>query len=446
MKTLRDFQAGSPYQAYAYAYPHKTAYGPLAPPVPLDRAWHFEPTDALFLYFHIPFCEMRCGFCNLFTQSHSRSGLSLAIENTYLDALERQSEAYCRALPECRFERMAVGGGTPTFLSPAGLSRLFSIARNMGAPLGKIPLSVEASPFTVIQDRLEVLSEYGVTRLSLGVESFLDDENAAAGRAQMRCEVDAALERIRAANFSCVNLDLIYGLPGQTEATWMQSVEAALVWSPEELYLYPLYVRPLTGLSRREHRIETGVEWDDLRLACYRAARRRLLDAGYEQKSMRLFSKDLTGGGPRYCCQEDGMTGLGCGARSYTRELHYSTEYAVGGSGVGGILKDYVSRSVEDLGQIYWGFRLDHVEQRRRYLLKSILRTEGMALGAYRRFFGTDAMEDLPMLNELIDTGWAQLEGKSLAPTPKGLENSDVIGAWLVSEGVRERMSAFELR
>lgn len=446
MKTLRDFQEGSPYQAYAYAYPHKTAYGPFAPPIPLDRAWQTEPTDALFLYFHIPFCEMRCGFCNLFTQSHSRSGLSLAIENTYLDALERQSEAYCRALPERRFERMAVGGGTPTFLSPAGLSRLFSIARNMGAPLGKMPLSVEASPFTVTKDRLEVLSGNGVTRLSLGVESFLDGENAAAGRAQKRCEVDSALEQIRTANFTCVNLDLIYGLPGQTVATWMQSVDAALAWNPQEIYLYPLYVRPLTGLSRREPQVGTVSAWDKLRLTCYRTARQRLLEVGYEQESMRLFSKSLTGGGPRYCCQEDGMTGLGCGARSYTQELHYSTEYAVGASGIGGILKDYVNRSVEGFGQIYWGFRLDHVEQRRRYLLKSILRSEGMALGAYSRYFRTDAMEDLPMLKELVDVGWVQTEGNSLVPTPAGLENSDVIGAWLVSDGVRERMSAFELR
>src|SRR5205823_11065828 len=121
--------------------------------------------------------------------------------------------------------------------------------------------------------------------------------------------------------FPTVNVDLIYGLPGQTVATWLYSLREALRYSPTELYLYPLYVRPLTGLGR-SHK-----EWDDIRLACYREGRELLLAEGYEQVSMRMFRRagarwaqdsdpvrspdririlspqraDI----PRYCCQED---------------------------------------------------------------------------------------------------------------------------------------------
>ncbi|MEW6283739.1 MAG: coproporphyrinogen III oxidase family protein, partial [Candidatus Eremiobacterota bacterium] len=83
---------GSPYQGYAYSYPHKTAYRALEPPVPLARAWADEPRDGIFVYVHLPFCEMRCGFCNLFT---AREGSRESVD-VYLRALEHQGEAVRR--------------------------------------------------------------------------------------------------------------------------------------------------------------------------------------------------------------------------------------------------------------------------------------------------------------------------------------------------------------
>src|SRR5205823_596337 len=152
--------------------------------------------------------------------------------------------------------------------------------------------------------------------------------------------VEVALGRLRAAGFPTLNLDLIYGLPGQTVASWLTSVRAALRWRPEELYLYPLYARPLTRLGRSRG------GGDDLRPECYRQARAVLLDAGYTQVTMRMFrAAHAPGeGGPVYCCQEDGMVGVGCGARSYTRALHYATEYAVRAAGIREILTDYIAR------------------------------------------------------------------------------------------------------
>lgn len=120
----------------------------------------------------------------------------------------------------------------------------------MGADLSAVPLSVETSPSTATADRLAVLADRGTTRVSIGVQSFVDAEARAAVRPQHRSEVEAALGRIREAGIPVLNIDLIYGIEGQTEDTWRTSLDAALAWSPEELYLYPLYVRPLTGLGR----------------------------------------------------------------------------------------------------------------------------------------------------------------------------------------------------
>src|SRR5262249_25709117 len=98
---LEALIAGPAYEGYAYAYPHKTAYRPLRPPVPLADAWSGERRGALFLYLHVPFCEMRCGFCNLFTQARPKDGAAGA----YLAALRRQAVRVRAALVDARFAR-----------------------------------------------------------------------------------------------------------------------------------------------------------------------------------------------------------------------------------------------------------------------------------------------------------------------------------------------------
>ena len=434
----------TPYGSYAYSYPHKTAYRRLEPPVSLRAAWAHENRDALFGYFHLPFCEMRCGFCNLFTtiergeSAHAR----------YLNTLERQARRVVDEIESAGFARFAIGGGTPTILNPHDLHRLFDIAQNiLGADLGAIPLSVETSPATATLERLSVLKERGATRVSIGVQSFVDEETRAVGRPQRAGEVQEALERIRDADFPIFNLDLMYGLPHQTRETWLDSLRKALDFAPEEIYLYPLYVRPLTGLGQRENKGLLKRE-GDARLELYRAGRDFLLENGFRQVSMRMFQHTGVApeDGPLYCCQSDGMLGLGCGARSYTQSLHYSGEWAVGNAGVREILSDYLARSDESFAFVDYGFELDVDEQRRRYLLQSLLQIEGLDLGAYQARFDSDAFVDAPQLHELELLNLASNDGEWLRLNAQGLERSDAIGPWLASARVRGQMENFAWR
>ncbi|MFD7687093.1 STM4012 family radical SAM protein [Streptomyces sp. NPDC059781] len=440
----------SPYQSYVYAYPHKTAYRELADRPRLDTLWAGEPKDALSLYLHIPFCEIRCGFCNLFTRIGAPDGLTGA----YLDALDRQATAVREALGErepVRFATAAFGGGTPTFLTATELQRLCDIAEHrMGADLRAVPLSVEASPATATADRLDVLAARGTTRLSLGVQSFDDTEARAAVRPQRRADVEAALGRIREARIPVLNIDLIYGIDGQTEHTWLRSLDAALAWHPEELYLYPLYIRPLTGLGHRAGAADPA--WDEQRLRLYRLGRDHLLAHGYTQQSMRMFRRADAPpqGADDHACQTDGMIGLGCGARSYTAGLHYSFDYAVGMHEIRGIVDDYVSRPAADFAHAEYGRRVDTGEARRRHLLQSLLQAEGLDLADYRaRFDGRTPADDFPAeLSRFADRGWlAEDTGPGatrLRLTPEGLAHSDAIGPQLFSPAVRAAMAAYE--
>lgn len=434
----RRVEGGGLFQGYAYSYPHKTAYRHLNPPLSLEEVWRAEDRSALFLYAHVPFCGMRCGFCNLFTVT----GSSGSMEDRYLDALDRQTDAALRYLPDAQFARGAVGGGTPTMLSLAGLERLFRLLHKFRR-LPEMPLSVEMSPETVSQEKLRLLWENGATRASMGVQSFVPSETRALGRPQDRAVAERALGLIKDAAFPVMNVDLIYGIDGQNAATWEESLNIALTFSPEEVYLYPLYVRPLTGLGRKGR----SATAEQARL--YRQGRDYLLSRGYEQVSMRLFRAQHLSSGPRvaeYCCQEDGMAGFGAGARSYTRRVHYSTEWAVGRTTVSSILEDFIARDDARFARADYGCVLEPDEEKRRYVIKSLLRADGLSEQAYEDRFGTQPLADFPQLHELLEEGAAVRGHGVLRPTSLGLEWSDVIGPWMYSAAAQEKMEDFPLQ
>jgi oxygen-independent coproporphyrinogen-3 oxidase len=432
--------SSDPYRSYLYSYPHKTAYRELEPQLPLADLWQAEAAETFFLYMHIPFCGARCGFCNLFTLPDKRDD----VHARYVDALERQARQWAAFTGHKPFARFAIGGGTPTLLAPALLEKLFDIAGNvMGLDAQQASISVETSPETVTHERMRILKERQTDRVSMGIQSFVEAEAAAIYRPQKPLEVERALDVLKGYAFPILNLDLIYGLPGQTTASWLYSLERALMYEPEEIFLYPLYTREHTivkpgDLEQRDK---------DNRMACYVAARDRLLAAGYTQYSMRRFAR--TGGASGkpllpYGCQEEGMVGLGCGARSYTANVHYASRYGVSRRATESIIADYVAAERYDTAD--YGYVLDREERQRRYILKAILHREGLALTDYEQRFGSRVMDDYAELDNLVQAGWAEIADDVFRLTDDGLALSDSIGDWFISGKVKSRMESFVLR
>lgn len=435
-RSLAQRIAEGGYDGYAYAYPHKTAYRPLDPPVPLRQVWQQEDKTDLFLYVHLPFCEMRCGFCNLFTTVQPAESLT----SRTLAAIERQSRAVAEAIAPESIAQAAFGGGTPSLLAEPEIERLFNhLGEVWPVRWRDIPVSFEVSPGTITETKLALLKRLGVDRISIGVQSFVAEDLIALKRPQRSGEVERACQLIKDSQFSVFNLDLIYGNEGQDARRWQRSLSQALEWQPEELYLYPLYVGKLTHLDR------SGRRPGDHRRDLYRQARDFLRAAGYRQISMRLFRRADVKRETDYCCQEDGMVGLGPGARSYTRALHYSTEYAVGQPGVKAIIKNFNTRSDAEHATANYGAALDLDEQRLRFVIKSLLRVEGVSLAAYQRRFGSVMLADLPQLRELTELGLANESDEVFGLNDEGLAWSDTIGPWLYSEAVADRMEAYEL-
>jgi oxygen-independent coproporphyrinogen-3 oxidase len=140
------------------------------------------------------------------------------------------------------------------------------------------------------------------------------------------------------------------------------------------------------------------------------------------------------------------MLGLGCGARSYAPSLHYCSEYAVGRSGVLAILQEYVAQPHAAFAAAEYGVVVDACEQRRRFVLLSLMQHTGVDRSAYTRRFGGDAADDFPELAALVRRGLATLDASAIALTPSGLERSDVIGPWLYSAEMRRRTESYAWR
>lgn len=436
MTDLKSIIKDNYFQGYSYSYPHKSAYRPLEPTRQLSNLWEKENKENLFLYVHIPFCEMRCGFCNLFTMANPKD----THESPFIHALERQTRQVNDALGATSFARLAIGGGTPTFLSIQDLERLFFLIKNVMGVKNGIPTSVEMSPKTAAPEKLALLQENGTTRASIGVQSFILEETKALGRPQKTTEVQQALKDIKDSGIPEMNIDLIYGMDGQTTKSWQYSLEYTVDYQPEEIFLYPLYVRPLTGLGLKEK------AWNDHRLMLYRYGRDLLLDRGYEQITMRLFrNKNLKKvDAPPYQSTENGMVGLGVGARSYTRDFHYSSDYAVGRKGVQHIIHDYNNN--QNFQEVNYGTSVDLEEQKRRYIIKSLLEGSHLDFNRYNNFFGTDALLDFPQLTQLYEMQLAAQDKDILKLNLAGLELSDVIGPWLYSKKVKAMMEDFEYK
>ena len=206
------------------------------------------PADVpLGLYLHIPFCRKRCHFCyfRVYTDKNARE-----VEQ-YLDLLGREWELYAHtpAVARRRFNFVYFGGGTPSFLSTRQLQGLVSRLNANGEWDGAEEITVECEPGTLTDAKLGASRDMGVTRLSLGVENFDDRILEINGRAHRSPEIGRAYEAARALDFPQINIDLIAGMLGETDANWQDCIERTLALAPDSVTIYQMELPYNTTIS-----------------------------------------------------------------------------------------------------------------------------------------------------------------------------------------------------
>jgi oxygen-independent coproporphyrinogen-3 oxidase len=235
------------------------------------------------LYVHVPFCATRCGYCdfNTYTSDELGPGANRAeYAGTAIAELRRAAETLGPDLPTV--STVFVGGGTPTLLPADDLAAVLTAVRDLFPVADDMEVTTEANPESVTPASLARLREGGFTRLSLGMQSAAEHVLAVLDRRHTPGRAVQAAHDARAAGFEHVNLDLIYGAPGETDADWAASLDAVLESPVDHVSAYALIVEDGTRLARRISRGELPMPDDDVLADRYEQADATLRTAGFD--------------------------------------------------------------------------------------------------------------------------------------------------------------------
>jgi oxygen-independent coproporphyrinogen III oxidase len=373
---------------------------------------------------HVPFCASTCDFCAFYQTSPTAEGVE-----GFLSGIEEEANLVEWPRP---VTTVFWGGGTPGLLAPADIIRLGAIIQRRLGSVSATPPSefrspqllewtVEMAPASVTDARLAALKEIGVTRISMGVQSFQPALLDALGRQHTLDQVMRAYGRIRQAGFASVNLDLMFALPGQTEAEWNADIDAAVALAPDHLSTYCLTFEEDTKLwvKLSAGRVKLDTE-NEARL--YEATWARLAAAGYAQYEVSNFAR------PGHACRHNLATwhmhewiGLGPSAASQH----------------GGLRGANIADLVEWRARVARGARMteDRVALTPALLLEDSLifglrMNAGVDLNALRQRYPAAPWPIVDTLSQrLVDDGLALLAGGRLRLSDRGRLLADAVGA-----------------
>ena len=289
-----------------------------------------NPADNLFvIYAHIPFCMKYCAFCHYPVKIGDLS----QEKDYYLSMLEKEMSIYMKrlGLETIKARSILVGGGTPTFLTPVQLERFLHFFTSKLDLTPCTQFSYDVDPLTLLgpqgKERLKIMRSYGVNRLTIGVQSLDDDILKKMNRHHNTQDAIQAIKESKKAGFK-VNIEFIYGYPGQTMESWRQTMEKAVSFEVEEIQLYRLKIVPYgdyTGLVTRKFDKNAPGDFAGLEyaLTMKQLAVLILSQNGYQENLTRVFSrdpKDFSHYANDQCCNLFDQIGFGLTAFSSLRD------------------------------------------------------------------------------------------------------------------------------
>lgn len=362
-------------------------------------------------YIHVPFCRHRCGYCN-FTLIAGRDDLS----GVYLDAIERELTSLDS--PK-EVDTLFFGGGTPTHLAGRDLSRLFALAKHW-FPLAKNgEFSVEANPVDLTAEKLDVLSHAGVTRLSLGVQSYSDAKLRLLERDHTPAQAIDAISAAKSTTES-VSLDLIFAVPGESLPDWQRDLDVALSARPDHISTYSLTFEKGTSYWTRRSKGALAEVDEETQRAMYELAIDRLTAAGYEHYEVSNFAR------PGHRCRHneaywrgDEYYAAGPGASRFLagrRETNHRSTTA------------YIARLQSGQSPVAEIDELNPRDRARERLVFALRRIAGVERSWFQAATGFE-IDGLagPAIKRFVDLGLFHDNGQSIRLTRDGLLVSDAL-------------------
>lgn len=395
------------------------------------------------VYIHIPFCRSKCIYCD-FT---SYAGCSADEQRIYFEALKREAELYANLhaadtkgeaglLPDTIF----IGGGTPSIVEASYIADVLDrLPRAQNAEI-----TIECNPAAVLDSRLKTYRAAGINRLSMGIQSFNDNELHFLGRPHTAAEAVHSFERAREAGFKNINIDLIFGFPGQTLESWNKTLDMALNLSPEHISFYSLQIEEGTPLYEKFRCDEVEQIPDEINRTMYHTAVERLVAAGYEHYEISNAAK------PGCRCRHNlkywsmaRYTGLGAAAHSFDgRRRYYAPDD----------LSAYMSAveekcRIRDMTSGTYIEELSPYELMTDYIFTGLRLTEGLDLELFQEMFGKDLLQiQQETITNFVNDGLLKIvelvekeddcskKKKNLRFTSTGLDISNYIIGTLIAQ------------
>jgi oxygen-independent coproporphyrinogen-3 oxidase len=424
---LRKYdRAGPRYTSYPTAVEFRDTFGPRDYRSRLAAA-AARPDLPLSLYAHIPFCRSRCSFCActvLITRNPR-------VSEKYLGYLLREIDLVAPLLGERRrVKQLHWGGGTPTYLDPGQIRRLFGKFRERFVLEPDAEVALEVDPRVTSTEQMEVLRELGFNRVSMGVQDFDDAVQEAIHRAQPYEMTRSLVETSRRLGFHSVNVDLVYGLPRQSEEGFRRTLEQVVEIRPDRLAVYSFAMVPWLKRNQRLIRQEE-LPAPDVKLRLYGHARAHLLEAGYQAIGMDHFALP------------DDELSVAARARVLHRNfMGYTTRPApdmvgFGMSSIGEVAGAFVQNhkslvryyEMIDAGElpVERGYALDADDERRRAVILALMCNFHVDVPAWEERFGrrfaeeyADEIRELAAPDGPASHGFVQVRPEAVEVTPVG--------------------------
>lgn len=425
LELLRKYDRPGPrYTSYPTAVEFHAGFDEAAYRERLARAAEAS-AEPLSLYVHLPFCEERCSFCGCMVIITRKREVAAH----YLGYLERELAMLAQALGHRRrLMQYHWGGGTPTYLSASQMRALQRAVTSEFEIAPDAEVAIEVDPRVTDFEQLETLRELGFNRLSLGVQDFAIEVQRAVNRMQGEPQTRALLEHARRLGFQSINVDLIYGLPFQTPASFARTLEAVEAMRPERVAVYSYAHVPWIRGNQRRIRPE-DLPAPELKLQLFLEARRQFLGAGYRQIGMDHFALD-----------DDELARAAAAGRLHRNFMGYTTRPArdmvgVGVSAIGDVCGAFAQNTKKlsryyqalDAGRfpIERGYRLDPDDLLRRHVIGELMcnfriappDVEGRFAVDFWRYFESELSE---LRGELAADGLVLLGGEAIELTPAG--------------------------
>jgi oxygen-independent coproporphyrinogen III oxidase len=380
--------------------------------------------SAVGIYLHIPFCAAICNYCN-FNRGLHDDGLRRKYVEAVIADIRRSAD------PSVRADTIFFGGGTPSLLLPAEVSRIVDACRGSFAVSADAEVTLEANPESSSAEALEGFRAAGINRLSFGVQSFHDAELRRLGRLHSADGARTAVARARAAGFDNLSLDLMMWLPGQTPHDWLASVDALIALQPDHASLYLLEIYPNAPLRDEMARAGLSPAPDDDAAEMYVSGLERLDAAGFEQYEISNVARPRSRQSRHNLKYWRGGEWLafGCGAHATFRAERWRT----------------VSSTVEYIDRVAAGadVRADRrvlgpEERLEEALFMGLRLTDGVDLAAMDREHGIDIWSRYgPDLVPYVEAGLLDYADRRLALTRRGMLLANDVMAVFIGGPVR---------